>query len=97
MKFRFAAAGNKTACIVALSLAIASPPIVQAQSYPNRPIRMIVPFSPGGTADTPGRMLMQKLSAALGQQVLSTTVPARAARLAPKPSRRRRPTATRSC
>jgi tripartite-type tricarboxylate transporter receptor subunit TctC len=31
---------------------------------------MIVPFSPGGAADVPGRMLMQKLSEALGQQVV---------------------------
>src|SRR5512137_2018295 len=69
MKFRSAAAGIKAACIVALALAIASPSIVQAQNYPNRPIRMILPFSPGGAADTPGRMLMQKLSAVLGQQV----------------------------
>ena len=70
MKISFAATGLKTACIVALSLAIASPPLVQAQNYPNRPIRMIVPFSPGGAADTPGRMLMQKVSEALGQQVV---------------------------
>ncbi len=42
----------------------------QAQNYPARPVRMIVPFSPGGAADVPGRMLMQKLSEALGQQVL---------------------------
>ena len=70
MKISFAAAGLKTACIVALSLAIASPPLAQAQNYPNRPIRMIVPFSPGGAADTPGRMLMQKVSEALGQQVV---------------------------
>ncbi|MDO8596214.1 MAG: tripartite tricarboxylate transporter substrate-binding protein, partial [Sulfuricaulis sp.] len=42
----------------------------QAQNYPVRPVRMIVPFSPGGAADVPGRMLMQKLSEALGQQVV---------------------------
>jgi len=70
MKISFAAGGLKTACIVALSLAIALPPLAQAQNYPNRPIRMIVPFSPGGAADTPGRMLMHKVSEALGQQVI---------------------------
>src|SRR3972149_5606563 len=42
----------------------------QAQNYPARPVRMIVPFSPGGAADVPGRMLMQKLTEALGQQVV---------------------------
>ena len=42
----------------------------QAQNYPVRPVRMIVPFSPGGAADVPGRMLMQKLTEALGQQVV---------------------------
>ncbi|HBB16305.1 MAG TPA: hypothetical protein DCZ97_04615 [Syntrophus sp. (in: bacteria)] len=70
MKIASIAAGIKTVCIVALSLAIASPSIAQAQNYPNRPIRMVVPFSPGGAADTPGRMLMHKLSEVLGQQVI---------------------------
>ncbi len=70
MKISFAAAGIKTACIIALSLAIATPSIAKAQNYPNRPIRMVVPFSPGGAADTPGRMLMYKLSEVLGQQVI---------------------------
>ena len=70
MKFAFSVTGIRIACIVALSLAIASPSISLAQNYPNRPIRMIVPFSPGGAADTPGRMLMQKVSEALGQQVV---------------------------
>jgi tripartite-type tricarboxylate transporter receptor subunit TctC len=42
----------------------------QAQNYPNRPIRFVVPFSPGGAADVPGRILTQKLTEALGQQVV---------------------------
>lgn len=41
-----------------------------AQSYPVRPVRVIVPFSPGGAADTPGRVLLTKLSETLGQQVI---------------------------
>ncbi|MBI4191837.1 MAG: tripartite tricarboxylate transporter substrate binding protein [Betaproteobacteria bacterium] len=41
-----------------------------AQSYPNRPIRYIVPFAPGGSADTLARTTGQKLSESLGQQVV---------------------------
>jgi len=44
--------------------------VAQAQNYPTRPIRMVVPFSPGGAADTPGRMLATKLTEALGQQII---------------------------
>lgn len=61
--------GVRIACIAALALAMALPSLAQAQNYPNRPIRMVLPFSPGGAADTPGRMLMHKLSQVLGQQV----------------------------
>ena len=43
---------------------------VYAQSYPSRPLRLVVPFSPGGAADVPGRILTQKMSEALGQQVV---------------------------
>ncbi len=38
-----------------------------AQPYPNRPIKVIIPFPPGGTLDTVGRMLAQKLSEQMGQ------------------------------
>ncbi|HTP91152.1 MAG TPA: tripartite tricarboxylate transporter substrate binding protein [Xanthobacteraceae bacterium] len=41
-----------------------------AQDYPSRPITMIVPYPPGGGVDAMGRLVGQKLSAALGQQVV---------------------------
>jgi tripartite-type tricarboxylate transporter receptor subunit TctC len=44
-----------------------TPATAQAQSYPAKPVRVIIPFPPGGTLDTVGRMLAQKLSEQLGQ------------------------------
>ena len=41
-----------------------------AQDYPNRPIRLIVPFAPGGGSDFAGRLIGQKLTEQLGQQVV---------------------------
>ena len=41
-----------------------------AADYPSRPIRMVVPFSPGGTSDTLARILGQKLSEVWGQPVV---------------------------
>jgi tripartite-type tricarboxylate transporter receptor subunit TctC len=49
----------------ALLLACAS---AMAQTYPSRPVRIVVPLSPGGFADTPARMLAPKLSDQLGKQ-----------------------------
>lgn len=54
---------------VALMLALAAFPSF-AQSYPNKPIRMIVPWPPSGTVDILGRMLGQKLAENMGQPVL---------------------------
>jgi tripartite-type tricarboxylate transporter receptor subunit TctC len=38
------------------------------QAYPSHPVRIVIPLSPGGTTDVPGRMIAQKLSVTLGQQ-----------------------------
>jgi tripartite-type tricarboxylate transporter receptor subunit TctC len=43
---------------------------VHAQNYPVRPVRIIVPFSPGGATDVPARILAQRLSEAFGHQIV---------------------------
>ena len=42
--------------------------VAAAQGYPTHPVRIVIPLSPGGTTDVPGRMVAQKLSETLGQQ-----------------------------
>ena len=63
----------------ALALALASP--AHAQDYPNRPVKVIVPFSPGGAVDGPTRIVAQKLSERLGQQVVVENKPGAGATL----------------
>jgi tripartite-type tricarboxylate transporter receptor subunit TctC len=65
--------GTGRVLCAALLLATAGPG--HGQAYPAKPIRLVIPFSPGGAADVPGRMIGQELSKALGQQVLADNRP----------------------
>ncbi len=56
--------------IVVASCTAATVALAQAPGYPARPVRMLVPFSPGGATDVPGRIVAQKLSEQFGHQVV---------------------------
>jgi tripartite-type tricarboxylate transporter receptor subunit TctC len=60
--------GTRNAFWLAATMLIAAP--LWAQQYPTKPVRIIVPFPPGGSVDVFARVLAPKLSEALGQQVV---------------------------
>jgi tripartite-type tricarboxylate transporter receptor subunit TctC len=61
------------ACSLLLKIAgvlLALSTSVAAQEYPSKPVRLIIPFPPGGSNDVVGRMIAQQLSDRLGKQVV---------------------------
>jgi tripartite-type tricarboxylate transporter receptor subunit TctC len=57
-----------TACVTLIAAAFAQP--VAAQSFPGKPIRIVIGFTPGGGVDINARLLAPKMSELLGQQVV---------------------------
>jgi tripartite-type tricarboxylate transporter receptor subunit TctC len=66
------AISSKVASLAAGALMVASSAV--AQTYPERQITMVVPFAAGGPTDTVGRLIAEKMSADLGQQVIVENV-----------------------
>lgn len=63
----------RSVCLTLAAMTLAVPVLVSAaqQQWPQRPIRLIIPYPPGGAGDIVGRMLAQSLGAALGQQMVN--------------------------
>jgi tripartite-type tricarboxylate transporter receptor subunit TctC len=64
---------RKAAAFISLGIIsslIAIPQAISAQNYPTRPIRLIIPFPPGGSTDTYARVISPKVSESIGQQVV---------------------------
>src|SRR5690606_1095235 len=59
---------------VALLMGVGFAAAAGAQSYPSKPVTMVVPFTAGGPTDTVGRSLAQGMSKALGQQAVIENV-----------------------
>ena len=56
--------------LLAGALTLALPQLATAQSWPTKPIKLVIPFAAGGTTDILGRLLAQQLTKDLGQNVI---------------------------
>ena len=65
------------AALVALAANGAAAAPAPKDAYPNKPVRMVIPFAAGGFSDVVGRIVTQKLSEQLGQPVVADNRPAR--------------------
>jgi tripartite-type tricarboxylate transporter receptor subunit TctC len=61
--------------VLLAAIALCASAAIGAQDYPNRPVKLVVPFPPGGPLDVTGRLIAQKLTEAWGQSVVVENKP----------------------
>lgn len=66
---------GKKLLLITGSLALLASPLANAQNWPTKPIKLIIPFAAGGTTDILGRLLAQQLTKDLGQNVIVENKP----------------------
>ena len=66
---------TRIAALASLCAALLVPSALVAQTYPSKPIRIVLPYVPGGIIDTAGRNLALRLSEGLGQSVVAENRP----------------------
>ena len=81
--------------LIAATSAAAASARSRTQSYPNRPVRIIVPFPAGGPTDILSRVVAQRLSEVWGQPVVIENQPGANTAIAAARVAKSRPTATR--
>ena len=62
-------------CAALAAIALPASMATLAQGYPARPVRLVVPFPPGGPLDATGRLIAQKLTEVWGQSVVVENKP----------------------
>jgi tripartite-type tricarboxylate transporter receptor subunit TctC len=70
LRRQFVATVRRALVSLGVLACIASPSITQAQSWPDKPVKLIIPFAAGGTTDILGRILAQQMTTILGQNVI---------------------------
>lgn len=73
---------SRRSFIAASGAAIAAPSLARADTWPSRPLRLVIPFPPGGAQDNVGRLAALKLQERLGQQVIADNRPGASGALA---------------
>ena len=84
------------AVLAALALAVFLGVPLEAQDYPNRPIMLVVPYAAGGGNDVMARIVADKMSKTLGQQIVIENRGGAGGTIATRAVAKPRPTATRS-